>query len=59
MSLFITKDLKGEPVYTQTIDKGVKGWNIIKLDKPYDLKEGESFYVGYTCTGIMQLGFSG
>lgn len=58
-SIFITKDLNEKPFYEQQIGKGTEGWNIIELDKPYDIKEGEDFYIGYTCEGILQLGFSG
>ena len=48
VTVFITKSLEGEPVYTQQAKMDVqRGWNVVTLDSPYDVT-GESFFVGYS-----------
>lgn len=51
VSIWIRKDLKAEPVYTQAIEKSqlAKGWNKITLDTPFEL-DGKGIYVGYSLT---------
>ena len=46
--VFITKSLDDIPEYSQEATLSSEGfeWNEIELSEPYDLKEGESLYVG-------------
>lgn len=48
-TIFITKDLEGEPIYTQQFTTDVTApFTLVKatLDKPYDITAGEFFYIG-------------
>lgn len=47
MQLIIFKDINSDPVYTQSVEKPVKGWNEITLTTPYEIGSGDLF-IGYT-----------
>lgn len=48
VTIFVTEDLNGEPVYTQEATIPVMGgWNTITLDTPYNITD-KGFFVGYT-----------
>ena len=48
LTYFITKDLKGEPLYQQTGTKASTRWRKTALTTPYTIT-GEEFYIGFTC----------
>lgn len=48
LTIFISKDLNGEPEYKQTGIKGSTRWKKYALSTPYTIT-GEEFYIGYTC----------
>lgn len=52
--VFISKSLEGEPEYEQDATLSAEGfeWNEIELATPYELKEGESLYVGVMYDGL-------
>lgn len=49
VSIWITKDLYGEPLYSQTVDESTleAGWNKIELDTPFEL-DGSDLFIGYS-----------
>lgn len=49
ITVFITKSLEAQPVYTQkaTLKPEAFTLNRITLDTPYDVVDGEGFYMGY------------
>lgn len=52
VTVFISEDLNGAPVYTQAgkLGTGILTEYSVKLDTPYEIKEGTPFYVGYYFT---------
>ena len=50
VTVFITKDLNGEPVTKKTAGSLYKGWNEVKLSTSYTI-DGEPFYIGYSYEG--------
>ena len=48
LKFFISKQLGGEPEYTQDIAKSSTRWKTYDLTTPYTIT-GEEFYLGYTC----------
>lgn len=50
LGVFVTDDLRKEPLCTKTADRGNLGNNIVKFDTPYTIT-GEPFYVGYEVKG--------
>lgn len=50
VTVFITKDLDGEPLSTKTAGELYKGWNDVKLSSSYTI-DGEPFYIGYSYSG--------
>lgn len=48
VTVFITQDLDGDPLYNQDATMTVKrGWNVVELDTPFAI-DGTPFYVGYS-----------
>lgn len=47
MTLFISRELGGQALVTQTISDFTTGWNSIKLKRPYTIRENDDLYVGY------------
>ena len=47
MTVFITRELSKTPIVSQQVYDFQAGWNSIKLNKPYTVKEGDDLYVGY------------
>lgn len=58
LSIFIMDSLSGTVLYEQAAGVGLEGWNEITLTEPFTIPESD-FFVGYTCTGLAQIGFSG
>lgn len=56
VSVFVAEELNA-PLTTQTVGNGAYGWNEVTLDAPYVIGD-RGFYVGYTATGLKQLGVS-
>lgn len=45
--VYVTKDLAGEPVYSQKVKLTTKeGWNTVEFDEPYVI-DGSAFFIGY------------
>lgn len=61
VEVFITKDLKGAPVHTQTgrLSTTSFGLNKIVFDTPYEIANDETLYIGYkfTATTLTQFFF--
>ena len=47
VTAFVTKNLSGDPVYTQSATMEQASWNNLMLDQPYVI-DGETFFVGYS-----------
>lgn len=47
--LFITDDLEGEPLYSQTVSSTSTSWSEYTLDTPYTMT-GDELYIGFTGT---------
>ena len=56
VSVFVAEEL-GTSQGTQSVGAGALGWNEVTLDAPYVIGD-RGFYVGYTATGLNQLGVS-
>lgn len=56
VSVFVAEEL-GTSQGTQSVGAGTLGWNEVTLDAPYVIGD-RGFYVGYTATGLNQLGVS-
>lgn len=56
VSVFVAEEINA-PLTTQTVGNGAYGWNEVTLDAPYVIGD-RGFYVGYTATGLNQLGVS-
>lgn len=50
VTVFITKDLNGDPLAKKTAGALYKGWNEVKLSSSYTI-DGEPFYIGYSYEG--------
>lgn len=48
-TLFITDDLAGEPLYSQSLDGSSTSWTEYALDTPYEIT-GDEIYIGFTGT---------
>lgn len=49
LTCWVRTDLNGENLAEATITEGFNaGWNIVELNTPYQLVEGQGVYVGYT-----------
>ncbi|MDR2408944.1 MAG: Omp28-related outer membrane protein [Bacteroidales bacterium] len=46
--VFIRTSLTGDPVYTEAVNFTVGSWNEITLATPYEIKEDEDLYIGYS-----------
>ncbi|MDR1610968.1 MAG: hypothetical protein LBS08_05625, partial [Candidatus Symbiothrix sp.] len=46
--VFIRTSLDGDPVYTQSATFTVSAWNDITLTEPYEIKQDEDLYIGYS-----------
>jgi len=58
LKVFIRNSLTGNDIYSETVGSATKGWKDVTFTTPFTVPDGE-FYVGYTCTGLNQIGFSG
>lgn len=58
VSIFIRNTLTGANIYSQQVGSSNAGWKTVELTTPFTVPE-EGFYIGYTCTGKGQIGFSG
>lgn len=47
MTLFISRELGGQALVTQSVTDFNTGWNSIKLNRPYTIRENDDLYVGY------------
>lgn len=49
VKIWITKDLNGQPLYSQDVDEStlIAGWNKIELDTPFEL-DGSDLFIGYS-----------
>ena len=47
MTIIITRELGGKPIYTQNYYDMAAGWNKVTLKKPYTIKANDDLYVGY------------
>ena len=45
--IFITKNLKEKPIYTQNVDRLEVGWNEITLNTPFEIT-GEELFIGFS-----------
>ena len=57
LTVFVKKDLDGEPLQKASFDKAGAGLAYYKFDESFK-PDGEGFYVGYTCTGLDPIGCS-
>lgn len=51
----ISKRLKSKPLYSQRFVAKGTGWEYVKLDTPYELKDKDTLYIKYTLYGKGQL----
>jgi hypothetical protein len=58
VSVWIRSSLTGANLVTVNAGTVAKGWKEVSLPTPYTIPDGD-IYVGYTATGIYQIGFSG
>ena len=49
-SLFISKDLNADPVYTQDAEGRAATWNEVALTTPYTIGDEQELYIGYNLT---------
>lgn len=45
--IFISTDLNSDPVYEEVVPYLYKGWNNIKLEKPFEINAIEDIYIGF------------
>ena len=50
VTVFITKDLNGDPITKKDAGDIYKGWNEVRLSNAYII-DGEPFYIGYSYNG--------
>lgn len=58
IKVFVTKDLDGEPLASQTKSSLYSGSNLVTLPSPCYTIDGEPFYVGYEVEGAGCMGLS-
>lgn len=47
MTVFIARELEGKPLLSKQTADFKKGWNTVKFNKGYTIKEGDKLYIGY------------
>ena len=47
MTVFITRELEGQPILSKKTADIQKGWNSVTFGKGYTIKEGDKLYIGY------------
>lgn len=58
MTVFITKELGGTPLVTQSTRTFDKGWNSVELKKSYEITGNQDLYIGYYYYADSQTAFT-
>ena len=58
VSVWIRSSLTGANLVSQTVGNVNRGWTEVTLSTPFTIPNSD-LYIGYTATGIIQVGFSG